>query len=350
MDSWYLANLVCPRDRDKLEGFNDELRCSAGHAYPIIDGIPVMLLDEKEPTIGVARKSLSFAKGDNRNGDSGPPFYLDTLAIGDEEKNGIRRKGRENTKIDPVVSYMVAATNGHMYRAVIGKLDTYPIPEIRLGPGNGKTFLDIGCNWGRWCIAAAKKGYAVVGLDPSLGAIMAARRVSESLGLSIKYLVADGRYLPFDANSYDQVFSYSVLQHFAKQDTRLVLAEIARVLRPEGKSLVQMPNCFGLRSLYHQARRSFRKPTGFDVRYWSLPELKRTFTGDIGDTTIQVDCFGGLGIQRSDWQLVGPGRKLVVAAAEILRAVSNSLPFLTYAADSVYLESQASGVSRQKPQ
>ena len=341
MDPWYLTNLVCPRDREPLKGDNEQLQCSRGHTYPVVDGVPVMLLDNAEQTLEIASKSLGLAKGTHTNGST-PPFYLETLNIDPHEQNGILELSRKGQSIDPVVSYLIGATNGHMYRPLIGKLSSYPIPEIRLPGASGEWLLDIGCNWGRWSIAAAKKGYSVVGIDPSLGAIMAARRVSTSLGLDIKYLVADGRYLPFPAERFDRVFSYSVLQHFTKQDAVLALNEVSRVLKPQGKSLVQMANIFGLRSLYHQARRGFKEPKKFEVRYWSVPELKRTFKSSIGTTQVKVDCFGGLGIQRSDWKMVGARLKVIVAASEILRTISKPLPFLRYAADSLYLESERS--------
>ena len=43
------------------------------------------------------------------------------------------------------------------------------------GRTGGTRLLDIGCSWGRWSLAAAARGYDAVGIDPSLGAIMAAR-------------------------------------------------------------------------------------------------------------------------------------------------------------------------------
>ena len=46
-------------------------------------------------------------------------------------------------------------------------------------------------------MSAAKKGYRAVGIDPSLGAVMAARRVARQLGLEIKCIVGDARFLPF---------------------------------------------------------------------------------------------------------------------------------------------------------
>ena len=66
-----------------------------------------------------------------------------------------------------MVAYLVAATNGFMYLHLLGKLSEYPIPDLRLPEGNGTPLLDVGCNWGRWSIAAARKGYAATGVDPS---------------------------------------------------------------------------------------------------------------------------------------------------------------------------------------
>jgi len=234
---------------------------------------------------------------------------------------------------------MIGATSGYSYKHLIGNLKSYPIPELRLPEANGKTFLELGCNWGRWCIAAARKGYAVVGIDPSLGAILAARRVAEQLGLPIKYLVADARYLPFKQTSFDTIFSYSVLQHLSKDNVKHVLAEVARVLKPGGTSLIQMPNLLGIRCLWHQAKRRFRKARGFEVRYWSLPELKKTFVDKIGETTISVDCYFGLGLQKADTDLMPPELKLIMNLSEVLRSISHKLSILKYVADSVYVKS-----------
>src|ERR1051325_8871 len=338
MDNWYLDNLVCPRDHTQLAARGEQVICAEGHAYPVVDGVPVMLLNNTAQTLEVAGRSLCAANENGRK--STPPFYLETIGVNDEQRRGIIKLSQNANGIDPVVNFLIGATNGYMYQGLIGKLRSYPIPEIRLPVSSGDSLLDVGCNWGRWSIAAARKGYSVVGVDPSLGAIMAARRVSASMSLDNKYVVADGRYLPFAAKRFDRVFSYSVLQHFAKHDAVLALNEIGRVLKPQGKSLVQMANLYGVRSLYHQARRGFREPQNFEVRYWSLPELKRTFNSTIGNTRIEVDCFGGLGIQRSDWDMVSSRLKLVVAASEALRNLSKPLPLLRYAADSLYLKSE----------
>jgi SAM-dependent methyltransferase len=244
-----------------------------------------------------------------------------------------------NSAVDAAVTYLVAATNGLAYTHLVGGLAEYPIPVLRLPPGNGRTFLDLGCNWGRWSIAAARLGYRPLGIDPSLGAIMAARRVARALSVDARHVVGDARCLPLASEAVDVVFSYSVLQHFSRDDAAAAVAEAGRVLRPGGRGLIQMPTRWGIRCLYHQARRRFREGTGFEVRYWSIPELQSMFTTRIGPTQASVDCFFGIGLQPSDRHLMPWSHRAAINASEFLRSASRMLPPLTYAADSVYLSS-----------
>ena len=337
MDRWYLDNLVCPRDHNRLDHLSDTLTCSVGHAYPVVDGVPVMLLGDEVQTIGAAEKSLKLAAG--FSDEQLPGFYLESLSTTEIKKKAIIALARSGaSKVDPVVAYMIGATNGNLYNHLVGNLDSYPIPVLRLPSGDGQSLLDLGCNWGRWSIAAARIGYSVVGIDPQLGAVMAARRVSRQLGLHIKYIVADARFLPFAGNSFDKVFSYSVLQHLSKENVATVVAEIARVLKPGGSSLVQMPTPFGIRTLYSQARRRFRPAYGFEVRFWSIPSLKRLFSR-IGETEISVDCYFGTGLQKSDSHLMPAKLKFVLSVSEALRKASRFARPLVYVADSVYVHS-----------
>ena len=158
------------------------------------------------------------------------------------------------------------------------------------------------------------------------------------MGLPIRYLVADARYLPFKPASFSTVFAYSVLQHLAAADVALVIAEVSRILQEGGTSFMQMAHFLGIRSLYHQARRSFRQAQDFEVRYWSMPQLKRAF-GRIGRTSLSVDCYFGLGLQKSDHDLMPDRLKLVIDTSEGLRKLSNRFSPLKYFADSLYVMS-----------
>ena len=240
IDPWFLDHLVCPRDRQPLALDADSLRCGNNHRYPIVDGVPVMLLDDVRQTFKAAGSSLSRAAGDGVD-ERAPELYLESIEISDEEKRGVLALAATRPSIDPVVAYLVAATNGLLYRHLIGQLTSYPIPDITVPPGDGRTLLDIGCSWGRWTLAAASRGYRAVGIDPSLGAVMAARRVSAQLGIPARFVVGDARYLPFADHAFDSVYSYSVIQHFSREDAARAVEEIGRVLESGGTARVQMP-------------------------------------------------------------------------------------------------------------
>ena len=338
-----LGNLVCPRDHCPLEPTDSYLKCKNEHEYPVVDGIPVLLLRDEQQTIEIAEASLAAAFRVAGGIPTEDPLFASTLGISEDEKKGILAESSQlSSEIDPVARFMIGATNGILYRHLIGKVTHYPIPALRLPPARGLRLLDIGCNWGRWSVAASRLGYRVVGIDPSLGAVLAARRVSRQLGAPADFVVGDARFLPFADDSFDTAFSYSVIQHFSKQDARLAVREIGRVLRQGGECLVQMPNRWGLRCFSHQLRRGFRAPVRFEVRYWSPDEMLRTFSSRIGSTCLSVDCFFGLGIQASDSHLMPLGRRCLIGISEALRRLSLRLPRLTFLADSVYVASQKS--------
>jgi SAM-dependent methyltransferase/uncharacterized protein YbaR (Trm112 family) len=309
--------LVCPRDKLPLSEQAGGLVCSHGHRYAVVEGIPILLLSEATQTHIEGGRSLAVA-------EAGAAAQLPQFDLAAGE-------------IDPFVKNAIGATNGSLYRHLVGKLKEYPIPSLRLPPGQGKLFLEIGCSWGRWCVAAARSGYRPIGIDPSLKGIRAARRVARQLGVDVHYIVADGRYLPFPASVFDQVFSFSVLQHLSREDVRLTLLEICRVLRLGGECQVQMPNAYGVRCLYHQARRGFREARDFEVRYWTARELLSTFRAAVGPARISVDGYFSLNAQSSDVRLLPRRYRALVHASESLRRASEVFLPLAHVADSLYV-------------
>ncbi len=334
VDAWFVEHLVCPRDHRLLASEGSSLTCPVGHTYPVVDGVPVMLIEEELPAIDISRASLTAA----RRPDSADPWFLSTLSLSDQERRGIAELAARRDAIDPAVAYLVAATNGLMYKHLVGELRHYPIPSLPLPAGQGRRLLDVGCSWGRWTLAASALGYEAVGIDPSLGAVMAARRVSAELGHTARFLVGDARHLPFPRASIAVAYSYSVLQHFSYEDASRAIAEMGRVLEQGGTAKVQMPTRYGVRCIYHQARRRFRDARGFEVRYWTWPKLERVFTAAVGRTRFDVDCYFGIGLQRSDAHLMPPLQKGVLRASEMLKSVARAVSPLRRLADSVFVE------------
>jgi SAM-dependent methyltransferase len=309
--------LVCPRDRMPLAADRDALRCAAGHTFPLVDGIPLLLLEEEEPTHAWCRRSLELAES-GRGAE--PP-----VAAGADG-------------VDPWVQEQLVHTCGRLYSASRGALTRYPIPTLPLPPGGGARFLEIGCNWGRWCIAAGRAGYRAVGIDPSLSGIAAARRVARDLGVDADFLVGDGRHLPFPDDTFDFVFSYSVLQHFPKRQVEATLSEAQRVLAPGGRMLVQIANGHGAASVAKRVAglAGWRDPG--HLRYWSPRELRETFERLVGPTRLSVDGFFTLNPQGADLDLLPHAARAVVRASNALRAASRRVPALVHVADSVYVE------------
>lgn len=312
--------LACPRDHQALSQEADELVCGSGHRYAVIEGIPILLVREAEQTHIEGTRALLLAE--TRDFSSLPQFNV------------------ARDEIDPFVRNAIGATNGGFYQHLVGNLKEYPIPNLRLPAGEGKLFLEVGCSWGRWCLAAATAGYQPVGIDPSLKGIRAAKRVAQQLGIAATYVVGDSRFLPFRVGVFDQAFSYSVLQHLSKKNARTSLAEIQRVLRVGGNSLVQMPNVFGVRCLYHQIRRGFRETRDFEVRYWTPRELLAAFTEYVGPSELSVDGYFSLNAQPSDLHLLPAHYRALVRISEGLRKLSRYLPPLLTVADSLYVSSR----------
>ena len=308
--------LVCPRDKLPLSERPGLLLCRNGHRYSVVEGIPILLLAEVEQNHIEGSRSLLVA-------EAGEKAELPQFNV---------REG----EIDPFVRNAIGATNGSLYQHLVGNISEYPIPSLRLPDGQGKLFLEIGCSWGRWCIAAARKGYQPVGIDPSLKGIRAARRIARQLGIEAQYLVADGRYLPFRNGVFDQVFSYSVMQHIPKGDVRTSLQEVRRVLRAGGQCQVQMPNVFGVRCLYHQLRRGFRAAKDFEVRYWRRRELSSAFDS-IGPNYISVDGYFSLNAQVSDIRFFPRRYRVLVCASDFVRKLSRTFPPFGWIADSLYV-------------
>lgn len=334
--------LKCPLTGSSLRCKENFLVNEKGDIYNLVQGIPV-LLTKKKTTLWVAEASYisAFNKTDE--------YHLDTLGLSKNEikelKNKViyHKKNNLNDDIDPVVSYLIGATSGWMYSHLIGtKLKRIPIPKFRLPVSNNNALLiDIGCSWGRWSIAAALSGYKVIGIDPSLGAVLAASRISKTLGIDhlIQFIVGDATNLPIKNNVVDNYFSYSVLQHFSKKNFEIALNEASLVCKEEATLMVQMPNIFGIRSLYWLLRRKFRKPIGFEVRYYFPRELIKKVEANFGPTKLQIDGILGLGIQSSDYDLMPFQKKIIIIFSEFYRFVAKFITPLKFFADSLYVKS-----------
>lgn len=333
VDPELIRLLACPRDGAPLTAGDTALVCEHGHRYPVVQGIPVFLVPDERQTIGLAAESLTYAET-----GTGAPLFVKSVGVSDAERAGVERDWRSEAPVDAVIAYLIGATSGLAYRRLIGRLPQYPIPNIPIPEGNGGHLLDIGCSWSRWSVSAARKGWSTVGLDPSLGALAAAKRAFGGANRGMKFVCGDARHLPFRDASFAGAFSYSVIQHFAETDAEMAVAEIGRVLAPGGFAKVQMAHRGGLRSRQVMRRKTYESEGPFRVRYWSLPALQEVFSRHVGPARVIAEAFGGLGLLPEDRHAVDGRAKALIFASTLLKRLSRYVPPLIRVADSVYVE------------
>ena len=105
---------------------------------------------------------------------------------------------------------------------------------MRLEELAGLKVLDAGCGGGRYSRLAAMAGATVIGADQST-AVEKAAAVASDLSKA-EFLQVDLKRMPFEAGSFDVVFSIGVMHH--DQDTRRVFDAVARMVRPGGRLAV----------------------------------------------------------------------------------------------------------------
>ena len=101
------------------------------------------------------------------------------------------------------------------------------LPDVR-----GALGLDIGCGEGHNTRLAAKRGARMQAVDLTPALVEAAEEEERVRPLGIRYQVADGRTLPYPAETFDFVMSTMALMDMP--DLGTVLRGIYRVLRPGG--------------------------------------------------------------------------------------------------------------------
>src|SRR5215813_1867028 len=148
------------------------------------------------------------------------------------------------SKIPWTVQQQIAATNGIHYLPMIGKLAEYPIPGIPLPPATrpDQLLLDIGCGWGRWLVASGEKNYIPVGIDFRLEFCETGLSILKDRGLQGYTAVADLKQLPFKSETFDIVWSFSVIQHTHLTRFQSCTSDIARILRKDGYCKLEFPN------------------------------------------------------------------------------------------------------------
>jgi SAM-dependent methyltransferase len=113
-------------------------------------------------------------------------------------------------------------------------------------PERRERALDFGCGVGRLTQALATEFARCDGVDIAPSMIAQARALDRSGGRCVFHLNARADLGAFPDGAFDLVYSNVVLQHVAPRYARRYLEEFARVLRPGGLGVFQLPSAMRL--------------------------------------------------------------------------------------------------------
>ncbi len=105
-----------------------------------------------------------------------------------------------------------------------------------------ETILDLCCGQGRHSIELARRGFKIEGLDRSHYLIQKAKAMAKKESLNVKFKEGDVRKLPYPADTFDltMILGNSFGYFETVQDDLRVLKEVFRVLKPQGRLLVDV--------------------------------------------------------------------------------------------------------------
>jgi ubiquinone/menaquinone biosynthesis C-methylase UbiE len=163
----------------------------------------------------------------------------------------------------------------------------------RLAPLEGKTYFDLGCGAGWAARLARVEGRAkrVVGLDFSRTALELAHKHSPE----ILWIHADGTAVPIADSSIDALHCDGALEHFP--DPGKGFKEVARVLKPDGKAVILVPNFYVVTE----------QPLELRLSYWGWKKLIEAAGLEIIKTGVDwgPPIFGTKNLLRSMKRLAG---------------------------------------------
>ena len=100
--------------------------------------------------------------------------------------------------------------------------------------------LDLGCGTGAASWFIAREGFSVYGIDGSKTAIDIVKERFDNENLIGEFKVGDFIKIEYPSNFFDCVVDISSLQHNNIGNLKIILSEIHRVLKPNGKLFSMM--------------------------------------------------------------------------------------------------------------
>ena len=141
------------------------------------------------------------------------------------------------------------------------------------GPVDGRLVMEIGAGSGRDLLELARMGARGIVLDYSPASLALVKRQAVAQGIPVMFVQADATRMPFRDGAIDVSFHQGLLEHF--RDPRPLLAENARITRPGGRVLVDVPQTFHPYTVMKKLLIAMNKWfAGWETQF-TVPQLER---------------------------------------------------------------------------
>lgn len=253
-----VAIYVCSACKGKLKAGANALRCDACKVtYPLLDGIPDFLLEDREQGIGAINRAIVRAVVSLYET---PLWYVPILKLAGG-------KG--------------APSYGEVIRQMVGLMD------VRKG-----MLLDVACGPGTWGRRLASPSMEVYGIDISWSMLRQGVRVAHRKRIdAIHFAHATVDALPFVDRQFDAAYCGGALHGFP--DTVHALREIGRTLKP-GAPLVVLTFLDRDQPFVRMRRRAeARNDKLLKLHMFEVPELEQDLT-QAGFEDYAPQVYGGI--------------------------------------------------------
>jgi ubiquinone/menaquinone biosynthesis C-methylase UbiE len=159
-----------------------------------------------------------------------------------EQDNSPQEPADEDQLMKSQMEKMVPSYDSYMRRMTLGREHVLREETVRLARVEpGDSVLEVGCGTGTLTLAAKRQAGPsgqVFGIDVIPGMIAASQQKAARAQEEVTFQLGSIDDIPFPASRFDVVICSFMIFHMAEQTRRKGIAEVYRVLKPQGRWLV----------------------------------------------------------------------------------------------------------------
>jgi ubiquinone/menaquinone biosynthesis C-methylase UbiE len=159
-----------------------------------------------------------------------------------EQNDSVVTQVDEDNEMKIAMEKMVPSYDSYMRKITFGREGTLRETTVRLAQVKpGDCVLEVGCGTGTLTLAAKRQAGPsgkAFGIDIIPGMIEYSQRKAAQANEDVTFQFGSIDDIPFPANQFDVVFCSFMIFHMSETKRRKGIAEIYRVLKPNGRLLV----------------------------------------------------------------------------------------------------------------